>query len=66
MPEREPPNNTIMTSRRGFVLWKNSGFNFDDSLQIAIAQGCCLGGSTIINDAVCIDPPKRVIDEWKI
>ena len=47
------------------LLWKNSGFNFDDSLQIAIAQGCCLGGSTIINDAVCIDPPQRVIDEWK-
>ena len=46
------------------LLWKNSGFNFDDSLQIAIAQGCCLGGSTIINDAVCIDPPHRVIDEW--
>ena len=35
------------------------------SLQIAMTQGCCLGGSTIINDAVCIDPAKRVIDEWK-
>jgi choline dehydrogenase-like flavoprotein len=35
------------------LLWKNGGFSFDDSLRIAIAQGCCLGGSTIINDAVC-------------
>ena len=27
------------------LLWKNAGFNFNDSLRIAIAQGCCLGGS---------------------
>jgi len=24
------------------LLWKNAGFNFVDSLRIAIAQGCCL------------------------
>jgi len=42
------------------LLWKNAGFNFDDKLRIAIAQGCCLGGSTIINDAVCFDPPPRL------
>ena len=47
------------------LLWKNAGFNFDDSLRIAIAQGCCLGGSTIINDAVCFDTPPRVIEEWR-
>ncbi len=47
------------------LLWKNSGFNFDDNLKIAIAQGSCLGGSTIINDAVCFDPPQRVREEWK-
>jgi choline dehydrogenase-like flavoprotein len=47
------------------LLWKNSGFNFDDTLRIAIAQGCCLGGSTIINDAVCFGTPSRVKEEWK-
>lgn len=47
------------------LLWKNSGFNFNDSLRIAIAQGCCLGGSTIINDAVCFDTPPRVREEWR-
>jgi choline dehydrogenase-like flavoprotein len=46
------------------LLWKNGGFNFADSLRIAIAQGCCLGGSTIINDAVCFDTPPRVREEW--
>ena len=47
------------------LLWKNAGFNFNDSLRIAIAQGCCLGGSTIINDAVCFDTPLRVREEWR-
>src|SRR6476469_79719 len=47
------------------LLWKNAGFNFDDNLRIAIAQGCCLGGSTIINDAVCFDTPPRVRQEWR-
>ncbi|MGB8035403.1 MAG: GMC family oxidoreductase N-terminal domain-containing protein, partial [Nitrososphaeraceae archaeon] len=46
------------------LLWKNAGFNFVDSLRIAIAQGCCLGGSTIINDAVCFDTPMRVREQW--
>jgi len=47
------------------LLWKNAGLNFDDNLSIAIAQGECLGGSTIINDAVCFDTPDRVRSEWK-
>src|SRR5215813_6887952 len=46
------------------LLWKNAGFNFVDSLRIAVAQGSCLGGSTIINDAVCFDTPTRILQEW--
>lgn len=46
------------------LLWKNAGFNFVDSLRIAIAQGSCLGGSTIINDAVCFDTPMPIREEW--
>ena len=46
------------------LLWKNAGFNFADNLRVAIAQGCCLGGSTIINDAVCFDIPQKVREEW--
>lgn len=47
------------------LLWKNGGLNFDDNLRIAIAQGCCLGGSTIINDAVCFNTPGPVMEEWR-
>ena len=46
------------------LLWKNAGTNFTSSLRIAVAQGCCLGGSTVINDAVCFRIPDPVIDQW--
>ena len=46
------------------LLWKNSGANFTSNLKIAIAQGSCLGGSTVINDAVCFRIPDIVIRQW--
>ena len=46
------------------LLWKNAGANFTSNLRIAVAQGCCLGGSTVINDAVCFPIPKIIINEW--
>jgi len=47
------------------LLWKNSGANFTSNLRIAIAQGSCLGGSTVINDAVCFRVPDIVINQWQ-
>lgn len=44
------------------LVRKNSRANLTDDLRIAIAQGSCLGGSTIINDAVCFDTPDIVRD----
>jgi choline dehydrogenase-like flavoprotein len=46
------------------LLWKNGGINFTDDLRIAIGQGCCLGGSTVINDAVCFSIPEIVAEQW--
>ncbi len=46
------------------LLWKNAGANFTSNLRIVVAQGCCLGGSTVINDAVCFRIPDIVIDQW--
>ena len=46
------------------LLWKNAGANFTSNLRIAVAQGCCLGGSTVINDAVCFRIPEIVVEQW--
>ena len=47
------------------LLWKNGGANFTDNLRIVIAQGQCLGGSTVINDAVCLKTPEIVRKQWR-
>lgn len=47
------------------LLWKNSGANFSDDLRTAIAQGSCLGGSTVINDAVCFPIPDPIKRQWR-
>ena len=47
------------------ILWKNAGANFTSNLRIVIAQGSCLGGSTVINDAVCFRIPDLVIEQWE-
>ncbi|HKU50133.1 MAG TPA: GMC family oxidoreductase [Nitrososphaera sp.] len=47
------------------LLWKNAGANFTSNLRIAVAQGSCLGGSTVINDAVCFRIPELVVKQWQ-
>ncbi|HZT35063.1 MAG TPA: GMC family oxidoreductase N-terminal domain-containing protein, partial [Nitrososphaera sp.] len=47
------------------LLWKNAGSNFTENLRMVIAQGECLGGSTVINDAVCFKTPVLVRDQWR-
>src|SRR4029078_7835196 len=47
------------------ILWKNAGANFTSNLRIVIAQGSCLGGSTVINDAVCFRIPDLIIQQWE-
>ena len=47
------------------LLWKNCAANFTSDLRIAISQGSCLGGSTVINDAVCFSMPDIVRRHWR-
>ena len=47
------------------LLWKNAGLQFNTDLSLLIAQGECLGGSTMINDAVCFDTPPAVKKQWR-
>lgn len=47
------------------LLWNNCGATYTDDLRIGIAQGSCLGGSTVINDAVCFPIPPIVRRQWR-
>jgi len=48
----------LMTAR----LWK-MGFAVDSGL--SLYAGTCVGGSTVINDALCFRTPTEVLDLWR-
>jgi choline dehydrogenase-like flavoprotein len=46
-------------------LYKNGGFQFAMPSGIIVAQGSCVGGSTVVNDAVCFRTPDVVLERWR-
>jgi choline dehydrogenase-like flavoprotein len=40
-------------------------FNQREEDMIAVAQGSCVGGSTVVNDAVCFRTPDAVLGWWE-
>ncbi len=47
------------------MLYKNAGLQFTVPSGIAVAQGSCVGGSTVVNDAVCFRTPPAVLGWWE-
>jgi choline dehydrogenase-like flavoprotein len=47
------------------MLYKNCGLQFTVPSGIAVAQGSCVGGSTVVNDAVCFRTPDAVLGWWE-
>ncbi len=45
-------------------LYKEGGLQSTVDVDMVILQGKCLGGSTTINNAICLDVPDDVLDEW--
>src|SRR3954453_1896639 len=29
-----------------------------------VLQGMCVGGGTVVNNAICLDPPDEVLEQW--
>ena len=45
-------------------LYGDGVFQQTRDFKFTILQGNCVGGSTVVNNAVCFDPPQRVIKKW--
>ncbi|MFQ5918745.1 MAG: GMC family oxidoreductase N-terminal domain-containing protein, partial [Thermoplasmata archaeon] len=45
-------------------LWKGGALTFNQDFTILVGQGETLGGTTVINHAICIDTPPIVLQEW--
>ncbi|MBI2535953.1 MAG: GMC family oxidoreductase, partial [Gemmatimonadetes bacterium] len=45
-------------------LYADGVFQQTEDFRFTILQGSCVGGSTTVNNAVCFDPPDRVLERW--
>jgi choline dehydrogenase-like flavoprotein len=45
-------------------VYADGVFQQTEDFRFTILQGSCVGGSTVINNAVCFDPPQRVVKHW--
>lgn len=45
-------------------LYNEGALQLATSFNFSVLQGMCVGGSTVINNAVCFDAPDEVLDSW--
>jgi choline dehydrogenase-like flavoprotein len=45
-------------------LYADGSLTLSKDFRFRVAQGMCVGGSTVVNNAVCFDLPDRVLDRW--
>ncbi|UCF46515.1 MAG: FAD-dependent oxidoreductase, partial [Myxococcales bacterium] len=48
----------------GETLYEENGYQVNTTGDLAILQGKCIGGSTVINAAVCFRVPDQVLENW--
>ncbi len=45
-------------------LYSDGALQISQSLRFTVLQGSCVGGTTVVNNAVCFDTPDSVLEEW--
>jgi choline dehydrogenase-like flavoprotein len=45
-------------------LYSDGALQLSRDFQFQILQGSCVGGTTVVNNAVCFDLPKDILDMW--
>jgi choline dehydrogenase-like flavoprotein len=45
-------------------LYDDGVFQQTEDFRFTVLQGSCVGGSTVVNNAVSIPPPERVLERW--
>jgi choline dehydrogenase-like flavoprotein len=45
-------------------LYSDGALQIAQSMRFTILQGSCVGGTTVVNNAVCFDTPSEVLDIW--
>jgi choline dehydrogenase-like flavoprotein len=45
-------------------LYRDGALQLSSDLRFSVLQGMCVGGTTVVNNAVCFDLPDRVLRRW--
>lgn len=45
-------------------LYADGALQLSADARFGVLQGSCVGGSTVVNNAVCIPPPDRILERW--
>lgn len=46
------------------ALYADGALQLSTDARFQVLQGSCVGGTTVVNNAVCFDPPERVLGRW--
>ena len=46
-------------------LYSDGALTLSKDFRFQVAQGMCVGGSTVVNNGVCFDLPDRVLEVWQ-
>lgn len=46
-------------------LYTDGGLQLSQDFDLAILQGSCVGGTTVINNGICFRMPEAVLDQWQ-
>jgi choline dehydrogenase-like flavoprotein len=47
------------------MLYRDGAVQLSRDFSLQILQGMCVGGSTVVNNAVCVGPPEEVVADWE-
>lgn len=47
------------------TLYRDGAVQLTRDFSLQVLQGMCVGGSTVVNNAVCIGPPEEVLGDWE-
>jgi len=59
-PKSFTENEVEMVSR----LYSDGALQLSRDFRFQVFQGSCVGGSTVVNNAVCFDTPEYILDKW--
>ena len=46
-------------------LYNEGALQVARDFRFQVLQGMCVGGSTVVNNAICFDPPRAVLERWE-